>query len=152
MARLDEFGFKDDPKSPAYIGAKISGLSGGWKMKLALCRAILMNADIMLLDEPTNHLDVKNVAWLENFLCSQKDKTSLIITHDSGFLDRVVTHIIHYEDNRKLKNYKGNLSAFVKRVPRDPDKIAHLEKEAAIFLAEVDDKVAALTAKFRKAA
>jgi len=118
MQKLDEFGFKEDPKSPAFIGAKISGLSGGWKMKLALCRAILMNADIMLLDEPTNHLDVKNVAWLENFLCSQKDKTSLIITHDSGFLDRVVTHIIHYEDNRKLKNYKGNLSAFVKRVPR----------------------------------
>ena len=50
----------------------MSGLSGGWKMKLALCRAILRNADILLLDEPTNHLDVKNVAWLENFLTSQK--------------------------------------------------------------------------------
>ncbi|EKX35623.1 hypothetical protein GUITHDRAFT_155433 [Guillardia theta CCMP2712] len=118
VAKLDEFGFKDDDSSPAWIRANISGLSGGWKMKLALCRAILMNADILLLDEPTNHLDVKNVAWLENFLVSQDKVTSLIITHDSGFLDRVVTHIIHYEDNRKLKNYKGNLSAFVKRVPK----------------------------------
>mmetsp|Transcript_68334 Transcript_68334/g.142419 ORF Transcript_68334/g.142419 Transcript_68334/m.142419 type:complete len:1066 (-) Transcript_68334:74-3271(-) len=117
-AKLNEFGFLDDQASPAWIGANISGLSGGWKMKLALCRAILMNADILLLDEPTNHLDVKNVAWLENFLISQEKVTSLIITHDSGFLDRVVTHIIHYEDNRKLKNYKGNLSQFVKRVPR----------------------------------
>eukprot|EP00961_Rhodomonas_salina_P107429 1446738-Rhodomonas_salina.1 len=113
--KLDEFGFVDDQAAPAWRKGNVSGLSGGWKMKLALCRAILMNADILLLDEPTNHLDVKNVAWLENFLTSQKNVTSLIITHDSGFLDRVVTHIIHYEDNRKLKNYKGNLSAFVKR-------------------------------------
>mmetsp|Transcript_46693 Transcript_46693/g.106563 ORF Transcript_46693/g.106563 Transcript_46693/m.106563 type:complete len:1075 (-) Transcript_46693:124-3348(-) len=116
--KLDEFGFGSDQKSPAWRFGGVSGLSGGWKMKLALCRAILRNADILLLDEPTNHLDVKNVAWLENFLVSQKSITSMIITHDAGFLDRVVTHIIHYEDNRKLKNYKGSLAAFVKRVPR----------------------------------
>jgi elongation factor 3 len=117
-AKLDEFGFKEDEASPACINNKVTGLSGGWKMKLSLCRAMLMNADILLLDEPTNHLDVKNVAWLEAYLCSLTTVTSMIVTHDSGFLDRVVTHIIHYEDNRKLKNYKGNLSAFVKRVPR----------------------------------
>eukprot|EP00802_Teleaulax_amphioxeia_P001701 Tamp_01703.p1 GENE.Tamp_01703~~Tamp_01703.p1 ORF type:complete len:1085 (+),score=404.64 Tamp_01703:120-3257(+) len=118
FAELIKFGFVEDPKAPACIHSCISGLSGGWKMKLALCRAILQNADILLLDEPTNHLDVANVAWLENFLVSQDQKTSMIISHDSGFLDRVTTHIIHYEDNRKLKNYKGNLAAFVKRVPR----------------------------------
>jgi len=116
--KLIEFGFAEDKKSPACIHSCISGLSGGWKMKLALCRAILQDADILLLDEPTNHLDVKNVAWLEEFLVSQTHKTSMIISHDSGFLDRVTTHIIHYEDNRKLKNYKGNLAMFVKRVPR----------------------------------
>jgi len=117
-AKMIEFGFAEDKKSPACINSCISGLSGGWKMKLALCRAILQDADILLLDEPTNHLDVKNVAWLEEFLVSQTQKTSMIISHDSGFLDRVTTHIIHYEDNRKLKNYKGNLAMFVKRVPR----------------------------------
>ena len=117
-SELLAFGFVDNPKAAADINSCISGLSGGWKMKLALCRAILQNADILLLDEPTNHLDVKNVAWLEEFLTSQTQKTSMIISHDSGFLDRVTTHIIHYEDNRKLKNYKGNLAAFVKRVPR----------------------------------
>jgi elongation factor 3 len=115
---LTEFGFVEDPDAPACINAKVTGLSGGWKMKLSLARAMLMNADILLLDEPTNHLDVANVAWLENYLTSLTTVTSCIVTHDSGFLDRVVTHIIHYEDNRKLKNYKGNLSAFVKRVPR----------------------------------
>jgi len=116
--RLLEFGFGADSTSPACIRSCVTGLSGGWKMKLALCCAILQNADILLLDEPTNHLDVANVAWLEAFLLSQTSKTSVMISHDSGFLDRVTTNIIHYEDNRKLRNYKGNLGMFVKRVPR----------------------------------
>tara|TARA_B100001540_G_C15816997_1_gene648282 strand:+ start:20129 stop:23188 length:3060 start_codon:yes stop_codon:yes gene_type:complete len=116
--KLLDFGFSEDIKSIAYINSTISNLSGGWKMKIALCSAILQDPDILLLDEPTNHLDVKNVEWLEKFLISQDRKTSLIISHDTGFLDRVTTHIIHYEDNRKLKNYKGNLASFVKRVPK----------------------------------
>lgn len=66
---------------------------------------MLMKADIMLLDEPTNHLDVKNVAWLEDYLTHLPDVTSMVVSHDSGFLDHVCTGIIHYE-NRKLKHYK----------------------------------------------
>jgi len=68
-------------------------------------RAMLMRADIMLLDEPTNHLDVTNVAWLEKYLTGLEDVTSMIVSHDSGFLDNVCTDIIHYED-RKLKRYR----------------------------------------------
>lgn len=111
--KLIEFGFSD-----ANINSVISNLSGGWKMKLALCSAILEEPDILLLDEPTNHLDTANIKWLENFLISQTKKTSLIISHDTKFLDNITTNIIHYEDNRKLKNYKGNLEQFVKRVPK----------------------------------
>ncbi len=66
---------------------------------------MLMRADIMLLDEPTNHLDVTNVAWLEKYLVGLDDVTSMIVSHDSGFLDNVCTDIIHYED-RKLKRYR----------------------------------------------
>ncbi|KAK9830243.1 hypothetical protein WJX72_010523 [[Myrmecia] bisecta] len=94
----------------------VGSLSGGWKMKLALARAMLMKADIMLLDEPTNHLDVTNVAWLEGYLNNLPQVTSMVVSHDSGFLDNVCTDIIHYE-GRKLRKYKGNLSEFVKRVP-----------------------------------
>eukprot|EP01135_Chromosphaera_perkinsii_P002095 Nk52_evm29s217 gene=Nk52_evmTU29s217 len=94
----------------------ITSLSGGWKMKLALARAMLRHADILLLDEPTNHLDVVNVAWLEKYLTGLKSVTSIIVSHDSGFLDNVCTGIIHYE-SLKLKNYVGNLSVFVKKVP-----------------------------------
>ena len=66
---------------------------------------MLQRAEIMLLDEPTNHLDVKNVAWLVNYLTTLTDVTSVIVSHDSGFLDNVCQSIIHYE-NRKLKIYK----------------------------------------------
>ncbi|KAF9436851.1 hypothetical protein BGZ76_002774 [Entomortierella beljakovae] len=94
----------------------VASLSGGWKMKLELARAMLMNADILLLDEPTNHLDVANIKWLEDYLISQTNVTSIIVSHDSGFLDNVCTNILHYE-RKKLKMYKGNLSEFVKVKP-----------------------------------
>jgi elongation factor 3 len=94
----------------------IFALSGGWKMKLALARAILMKADILLLDEPTNHLDVTNVAWLADHLNAQHNVTSLIVSHDTAFLDKVCSAIVHYE-GFKLKKYLGNLTEFVKIHP-----------------------------------
>ncbi|KAL4803196.1 P-loop containing nucleoside triphosphate hydrolase protein [Aspergillus unguis] len=109
-AKLEEFGFlREQFEGP------ITALSGGWKMKLALCRAVFESPDILLLDEPTNHLDVKNVAWLENYLRTSPC-TSIIVSHDSKFLDNVLQHVIHYE-RFKLKRYRGTLSEFVKRVP-----------------------------------
>jgi elongation factor 3 len=107
---LNEFGFDD-----GMLAGPITALSGGWKMKLALARAVFEEPDILLLDEPTNHLDVKNVDWLEQYLVNSPC-TSIIISHDSKFLDNVVQHIIHYE-RFKLKRYRGKLSEFVKRVP-----------------------------------
>ena len=112
---LAEFGFTSGPDGRQ--AQRVGSLSGGWKMKLALARAMLQRADVLLLDEPTNHLDVANVAWLENYLISHTDITSLIVSHDSGFLDNVTTDIYHYEPNKKLACYKGNLSAFVEIRP-----------------------------------
>ncbi|EQC26925.1 hypothetical protein SDRG_15257 [Saprolegnia diclina VS20] len=109
---LSSVGFTDAMQAQA-----VGSLSGGWKMKLELARAMLQKADILLLDEPTNHLDVANVAWLEKYLTSMTTITSLIVSHDSGFLDNVCTNIIHYEKNRKLKTYVGNMSEFVKIRP-----------------------------------
>jgi elongation factor 3 len=111
---LMEVGFTAGPEGRQ--SHKVGSLSGGWKMKLALARAMLMRADVLLLDEPTNHLDVANVKWLEEYLKSHTDITSLIVSHDSGFLDAVCTDIYHYEQ-KKLVHYVGNLADFVKVKP-----------------------------------
>ncbi|KAG6903068.1 hypothetical protein C0995_006255 [Termitomyces sp. Mi166 len=105
--QLLEVGF-DDKRQAEIVG----GLSGGWKMKLELARAMLYKADLLLLDE----LDKMSVKWLEQYLVSQKNVTCLIVSHDSGFLDNVTTDIIHYE-SKKLVYYPGNLSAFVEKHP-----------------------------------
>jgi elongation factor 3 len=108
---LASVGFNDERQKTA-----IGSLSGGWKMKLALARAMLFKADILLLDEPTNHLDVVNVAWLENYLTGLKTCTSIIVSHDSGFLNNTITDVLHL-DRFKVRRYRGNLEAFVKAVP-----------------------------------
>ncbi|WFD31774.1 [NU+] prion formation protein 1 [Malassezia sp. CBS 17886] len=94
----------------------VGSLSGGWKMKLELARAMLTGADILLLDEPTNHLDTASIAWLEDYLVGNPNITVLTVSHDSSFLDNMCTDIIHYE-HKKLKYYRGNLSAFVAAHP-----------------------------------
>ncbi|KAH8684356.1 putative [NU+] prion formation protein 1 [Tricladium varicosporioides] len=112
---LAEVGFTAGPQGRQ--SEKVGSLSGGWKMKLALARAMLMKADVLLLDEPTNHLDVANIKWLQEYLKSHTEITSLIVSHDSGFLDEVCTDIYHYEPGKKLACFKGNLAAFVKQRP-----------------------------------
>lgn len=109
--QLLDVGFDDERQNEV-----VGGLSGGWKMKLELARAMLYKADLLLLDEPTNHLDRSSVKWLEDWLMGQKQVTCLIISHDSGFLDNVTTDIIHYEQ-KKLAYYPGNLSNFVAEHP-----------------------------------
>jgi elongation factor 3 len=111
---LQSVGFNDD--SPANVTTCVGSLSGGWKMKLALARAMLLNADVLLLDEPTNHLDVHNVKWLQDYLLSLTHVTVIVVSHDVKLLDVICTNIIHFEDN-KLHPFRGNLSAFVDKYP-----------------------------------
>lgn len=108
---LFDVGFDDGRQSNP-----VASLSGGWKMKLELARAMLIGADVLLLDEPTNHLDVASVHWLENYLVSNENITVLTVSHDVGFLDTICTDIIAYE-SKKLKYYKGNLSKFIATKP-----------------------------------
>lgn len=107
QATLLDIGF-----TPAMLAGDIDALSGGWRMKLALARAMLYNADVLLLDEPTNHLDVHAVAWLVEYLNSLESMTVLLVSHDTGFLDSVCTDVLHYE-SKQLVLYPGSLSHFV---------------------------------------
>jgi elongation factor 3 len=112
---LAKVGFTPEGKAKPFHA--VSTLSGGWRMKLALARAMLQKADILLLDEPTNHLDVINVAWVKNYLNSLTDVTSIIVSHDSGLLNDCCTNILQIE-NLKLHAFKGNLDEFVKIKPQ----------------------------------
>ena len=111
---MSSVGFKDD-----LMWGPVGALSGGWRMRLALSRAMLKEPELLLLDEPTNHVDVHGVAWLTKYVqeLSGKSISSMIVSHDTVFLDNVAQDCVHYEKNRKLKVYKGNLSEFVKLVP-----------------------------------
>ena len=124
---MEEIGFGNAKKDigkdrAADMEMGVTTYSGGWKMKMQLCAATLMNADILMLDEPTGHLDVTNIAWIKNWLKDFMNKGGSIITtsHDSSFLNEMCTHIIDFQ-NRKLKMFRGSkgkvLEEFVENFP-----------------------------------
>jgi len=88
----------------------VSDFSGGWRVRLNLARALMCRSDLLLLDEPTNHLDLDAVIWLENWLKDYRG-TLLMISHDRDFLDAVVNHIAHIEQ-QQLTLYRGGYSDF----------------------------------------
>merc|ERR1719399_1714634 len=121
------FGYPGGPDRAANLEFPVTSYSGGWKMKMRLCAAQLMNCDVLMLDEPTGHLDVDNIKWLEDWLLGFQG--SIICTsHFSAFLDKMCTHIIDFQD-RKLKTFKGTekgkcLTHFVEKYP---EKKAYFE-------------------------
>ncbi|CAG2118378.1 unnamed protein product, partial [Medioppia subpectinata] len=121
--RLDEIGADKAQAKAAYIlsglgftkdmqNKKTKDFSGGWRMRIALARALYVKPHLLLLDEPTNHLDLDACVWLEEELKSYK-RILVLISHSQDFLNGVCNQIIHI-DNKQLKNYGGNYDAFVK--------------------------------------
>jgi ATP-binding cassette, subfamily F, member 3 len=91
----------------------LSHLSGGERGRVALARQLVIPADVMLLDEPTNHLDLETTRWLEEYL-RETSETVLVISHDRAFLDRVVDHVLHLED-QSAAAYDGGYAQFVRQ-------------------------------------
>ena len=91
----------------------MAALSGGWRRRAALARALIAKPDLLLLDEPTNHLDFATIAWLENRI-SAFSGAVLFITHDRAFLQRLATRIVEI-DRGKLKSWPGDYKDFLRR-------------------------------------
>ncbi|GGB68032.1 ribosomal protection-like ABC-F family protein [Fictibacillus barbaricus] len=92
---------------------QVKQLSGGQKKRVAIAKALIQPAELLILDEPTNHLDNETVEWLETFLASYKGAL-LMVTHDRYFLNRVTNHIFEM-DNGKLYVYEGNYETFLEK-------------------------------------
>jgi ATP-binding cassette subfamily F protein 3 len=108
----------------------VSSFSGGWRMRLNLAQALLVDSDCLLLDEPTNHLDLDAVIWLEKWLAKYSG-TILLISHDRDFIDNICNSIIHVE-NCQLNQYTGNYSNFERqRSEKLAQQQANYEKQQA---------------------
>lgn len=117
LEHLDEYRLESRAKAILMgMGFKLSDFdrsltefSGGWLMRVALSRILLLDPDLLLLDEPTNHLDLESLLWLEEFL-KRASGAMLVISHDTGFLNRLVTEVLEV-DQKSLWSYNGNLEA-----------------------------------------
>nr|WP_277401910.1 ATP-binding cassette domain-containing protein [Achromobacter xylosoxidans] len=103
---LAGLGFK-----PAEWTQPVASFSGGWRMRLALARALMAPSELLLLDEPTNHLDLDAMLWLEKWLAAYPG-TIMLISHDTEFLDAVAKSILHF-DHAKLVRYRGGYGDFL---------------------------------------
>lgn len=119
----------------AQMDSDVGTLSGGWKMRVALAKILLMQPDLLLLDEPTNHLDIESIIWLERFL--QNFKGALIVTsHDRSFLNRLVTHIVEI-DSGDLTSFTGNCDFYEgQRELLDKQDAAQFARQQAMLAKE----------------
>ncbi len=107
--------------------SKVATLSGGQRKRVALARALIDRADLLILDEPTNHIDAETVAWLEDYLATTPGAL-LMVTHDRYFLDRVVNRIVEL-DRRQLVSYVGNYTHYLEERERRHAQLAAAEQK-----------------------
>jgi ATPase subunit of ABC transporter with duplicated ATPase domains len=118
------------------MDADVAQLSGGWKMRVALARILLMRPDAMLLDEPSNHLDLESLIWLENFL-KAFEGALLMTSHDREFMNRIVGRVIEI-DGGVLTSYSGNLEFYEKqRAQNEAQAQAAFERQQAMLAKEM---------------
>ncbi len=114
----------------------VAKLSGGWKMRVALARILLMRPDVMLLDEPSNHLDLESLIWLEDFL-KNYDGALLMTSHDREFMNRIVTKIIEI-DAGNLTTYSGDYGFYEQqRAQNEKQQQAQFERQQAMLAKEI---------------
>ena len=128
---LDGLGFSQE-----MMEGDVGALSGGWKMRVALARILLMRPDAMLLDEPSNHLDLESLIWLESFLKGYEGAL-LMTSHDREFMNRIVGKIVEI-DGGALTSYSGNYEFYQQqRALSEKQQQAQFERQQAMLAKEI---------------
>jgi len=122
--------------SQEMMDGDVGALSGGWKMRVALAKILLMRPDALLLDEPSNHLDLESLIWLEGFL-KNYDGALLMTSHDREFMNRIVNKVIEI-DGGTLTAYTGNFDFYQQqRALADKQMQAQFERQQAMLAKEI---------------
>lgn len=122
--------------SQEMMDGDVGKLSGGWKMRVALARILLMRPDVMLLDEPSNHLDLESLIWLEEFLKGYEGAL-LMTSHDREFMNRIVNKIIEI-DAGSLNTYSGDYEFYEQqRAQNEKQQQAQFERQQAMLAKEI---------------
>jgi ATPase subunit of ABC transporter with duplicated ATPase domains len=122
--------------SQEMMDGDVGALSGGWKMRVALGRILLMRPDVMLLDEPSNHLDLESLIWLEQFLKGY-DGALLMTSHDREFMNRIITKVVEI-DGGTLTSYSGNYEFYeAQRALNEKQQQAQFERQQAMLAKEI---------------
>ena len=122
--------------SQEMMDGDVGALSGGWKMRVALARILLMRPDAMLLDEPSNHLDIESLIWLEEFLKGYPGAL-LMTSHDREFMNRIVGKIIEI-DGGALNSYSGDYEFYERqRAQNELQQQAQFERQQAMLAKEI---------------
>src|SRR5919112_5288272 len=122
--------------SQEMMDGDVGALSGGWKMRVALARILLMRPDAMLLDEPSNHLDLESLIWLESFL-KDYDGALLMTSHDREFMNRIVGKVVEI-DGGALTTYSGNFDFYEEqRALSERQRQAQFERQQAMLSKEI---------------
>ena len=123
--------------SQEMMDGDVGTLSGGWKMRVALARILLMRPDVMLLDEPSNHLDLESLIWLEQFL-EGYDGALLMTSHDRAFMNRVINKIIEI-DGGTLTTFSGDYEFYeTQRALNEKQQQAQFERQQAMLAKEIN--------------
>ena len=111
----------------------VSELSGGERVKVAICKIILSDNNLLILDEPTNYLDIKTIEALENALVNT-NKTLLLVSHDIEFISNVCNHIIEIKD-KEIKEFAGTYTEYIKSFKsiRKNSENKHLDDEILLL-------------------
>jgi ATPase subunit of ABC transporter with duplicated ATPase domains len=123
--------------SQEMMDGDVGALSGGWKMRVALARILLMRPDAMLLDEPSNHLDLESLIWLEQFLRGYEGGL-LMTSHDREFMNRIVTKVVEI-DGGALTAYSGNYEFYeAQRALAEKQQQAQFDRQQAMLAKEIN--------------